>query len=179
MCNLKYALASMCVHIFAQVNMGLCARLCVYSKVCFFAWRGSNRHIVPRELSAHLPHAFRLQRPFQCLDWGGSLADLLPARDHSRAGRTASAGFTGRWREGKNKLRLLFNLQDLATINSTFHCLFIQKLSVLVTLLLCKLLAYWMYSRPTGQSLTYVFDAKSELHCWPRAKLKRFTCCII
>lgn len=85
---------------------------------------------MPRELGAHLPHAFRLQRPLQCLVWGGSLADLLPARDHSGVWRTA-----GRRKEGKDKLRFLLNLEGIIAVNSTSHRLFKQKLSLLLTLL--------------------------------------------
>ena len=85
----------------------------VYTAESFFLLDNSRKykHIVPCELGAHLPHTFRLQRPLQCLVWGGSLADLLPARDHSGAGRRVSAGFARRQKGGQDKLRFMVDLQ--------------------------------------------------------------------
>lgn len=132
-----------CVHVISHESIRVYS---VYT-VCFFTWQGSNKHIVPRELRAHLPHASRHQRPLQCLVCGSSLADLLPARDHSSARRTASAGFAGKQTD---KLRVSLNLRGITTINSIFHCLFKQKLSILVTPTVSETV-YWMHSRPVEQ----------------------------
>lgn len=98
------SLEVLCKHLllfFMGQHVWICTT--VYIAKCFFVDREVTGTLCPMssERPSHTP--FGPQRPLQCLVCGGSLADLLPAWDHSLECRTASAGFAGSHKIGQTE----------------------------------------------------------------------------
>lgn len=172
-----------CVYICLQECAGVyvCTRFCMsqYEFMCMSVYKAKSVFLLDEEVtstlcpvsSVHTSHTPSGSRGPHSV-WSGAapwLIYFLPGTTAVCGGQRLR-GFAGRRKEGMGKLRFLFNLQDLTTINYTFHRLFKQKVPISVTLLLYKLLAHWMCKKPPGQSITCVWDAKSELHCWTQVR---------
>lgn len=143
--SVTYVCVCMCLQECAGVYV--CTRFCMsqYEFMCMSVYTAKSVFLLDEEVTStlcpvclvHTSHTPSGSRG-PCSVWSGAapwLIYFLPGTTAVCGGQCLQ-GFAGRGKDGTAKLRFLFNLQDLTTINSIFHRLFKQKLPTSVTLLL-------------------------------------------